>query len=87
MPFGSLLACGHAMGLINIQFIVTTKWLTNNKDSLTVQKLHSKQYKAKLSWSNGGFTGICAYCETEKHSVAGCELGMLFEIQSQCTCE
>ena len=36
--FVSLLACGLAMGLIDIQFIKTTKRFPNKRDNLTVQK-------------------------------------------------
>ena len=43
------------MGLIEIQFIETTKWFPNKKDNLTAQKRHSKKYKVRLSWLNGGF--------------------------------
>ena len=53
--FVSLLACRLAMGLIEIQRIETTKWFPNKKNNLTAQKRHSKEYKVRLSWLNGGF--------------------------------
>ena len=43
------------MGLIEIQFIETTKWFPNKKDNSAVQKRHSKEYKVRLTCSNGGF--------------------------------
>ena len=69
------------MGLIDIQFIETTKWFPNKNDNLTVQKQHNKGYKVALTWSNGGFPA-CAPIVRAKNSVAGYELGTLSEIQS-----
>ena len=69
------------MGLIEIQFIVTTKWFPNKKDNLTVQKQHRKEYKVRLTWSNGGFPASAPIVR-RKNSGAGCELGTLSEIQS-----
>ena len=80
--FVSLLACGSAMGLIDkIPFIETTKWFPNKKDNLTVRKRHSKEYKVRLTWSNGGFPAS-APTVARKNSGAGYELGVLSEIQS-----
>ena len=71
------------MGLIDIQPIETTKWFPNRKDNLTVQKRHSKEYKVRLTWSNAGFNfPASAPIVRQKNSGAGCELGMLYEIQS-----
>ena len=79
--FVSLLACGPAMGLIEIQFMETAKWFPNKKDNLTVQIRHNKEYKVKLTWPNGGFPASAPIVK-RKSSGAGCELGMLSEIQS-----
>ena len=69
------------MGLIEIPFIETTKWFPNKKDNLAVRKRHGKEYKVRLTWSNGGFPAF-APTVTRKNSGAGYELGMLSEIQS-----
>ena len=77
----SLLACGPAMGLIDIQFIETTTWFPSKNDNLTVQKRHNKEDKVRLTWSNGGFLASAPIMR-RKNSGARCELGTLSEIQS-----
>ena len=60
------------MGLIDIQFIETTKWFPNKKDNLTVQKRHSKVDKVRLAWSNGGFPASVPIVRVQGVSLACC---------------
>ena len=69
------------MGLIDTQLIETMKWFADKKDNSTEKKRHSKEYKVRLTWSNGGFPASAPIVR-RKNSGAGCELGMLSEIQS-----
>ena len=54
------------MGLIDIQFIETTKWFPNKKDNLTVQKPRSKEYKVILTWPMGGLTASAPVVRRKK---------------------
>ena len=62
------------MGLIDIQFIETTKWFPNKKDNLTVQKRRNKEHENETYLVERRFPGICAYCETERILVQGVSL-------------
>ena len=65
--FFLMLARGVAMGLIDVQFLETTKWFRNKQENKTLGKIHNEEYKLKFLWSDG-----CEMVETAQWKAKGC---------------